>query len=140
MATRRNPPTRFDRDNRIRVRDNVKVKHIMIMSPYVISCREDAPKNVCDIIEMVVPITGNIYNIVISLKDASEKFVSTLYKNDEEIKEDFYGHLVEEGDVLRYTLKAEDGRVNVASRVLCSIAILPTYKKDFVLRTKVDKK
>ena len=139
MATRRGRPTRFNRENRIRVRDNIKIKRVTTISPYVISGRDINPSNSCDIIEAVVPVTGKIYSIVTNLKNASTGIVNILYINDEEFVGDFYGRLVKWGDIIKYTVKTTEPNVKVASKVLCSIAILPIYNKKLIVSTKVNK-
>lgn len=139
MSTRRGLPTRFDRKNRIRVRDNVKVKRITVMTPYVITGKDYNPTAFCTIIEAVVPVAGLIHNIMLSMKDPIDGVIITLYINEKEVVEDVYKQKVESGDILKYTLASSVADV-VASKVLCSIAILPAYDNKFVLRTKVDKK
>lgn len=138
MPTNRGRPTRFNRDNRVRVRDNIKIKHITVMTPYIIHGKVLEVKDSHDVFEVVIPIAGSIDNVVVRSKDSSGDLISTLYKNDIEFKESPYGQLVEEGDILRYTVKPKEVGTIVASKVLCSISILPKYDKRFVLKSKVD--
>ncbi len=140
MSTRRNQPLRFDKSNRIRARDNIKVKRMAIMTPYVLHGKALDVKDSYDVFEVVVPVTGTIYNVVVRLKDSSGELISTLYKNDIAFDKNPFGQLVEEGDILRYNVKPREVGTVVASKVLCSIAILPIYDKRFILKMKVDVK
>lgn len=138
MATRRGKPTRFDKKNRVRARDNIKVKRITVMTPYIIHGKVLEVKDSHDVFEVVIPVAGSIHNAVVRSVDSSGELISTLYKNDVEFKENPYGQPVEEGDILRYTVKPREIGTVVASKVLCSIAILPTFNNKFILKSKVD--
>ncbi len=138
MATNRRTPTRFDKKSRVRVRDNIKVKRITVMTPYVLHGKALNIKDSQDVLEVVVPITGSIFNVTVILKDSSGELLSTLYKNDVAFDESPFGQLVEEGDILRYNVEPKKAGTVVASKVLFSIAILPKYDGRFILNDKVD--
>ncbi len=138
MSTNRRTPTRFDKKSRVRVRDNIKVKRITVMTPYVLHGKALNIKDSQDVLEVVVPITGSIFNVTVILKDSSGELLSTLYKNDVAFDESPFGQLVEEGDILRYNVEPKKAGTVVASKVLFSIAILPKYDGRFILNDKVD--
>ena len=140
MSTRRGLPLRFNRSNRVRVRDSIKIKRVTTISPYVLCGKDINPSDTCDIVEAIVPVTGKIHSIVTSLKNASTSIVNILYINDEEFMENFYGRLVKWGDIIKYTVKTTEPNAKVASMILCSIAILPVFNKKLIVSTKVDKK
>lgn len=138
MSTNRGKPTRFDKNARVRARDNIKVKRITVMTPYVISGRALDVKDSYDVFEVVIPVTGILYNVVVRTKDSSGELISTLYKNDIAFDKNPFGQSVEEGDILRYNVKPKEVGTVVASKVFCSVAILPIFNNKFVLNSKVD--
>lgn len=137
MATRRGKPTRFDRKNRIRARDNIKVKHISMLTPYVVHSKSYEVINPCVLLEVVIPITGVILKIATKLRNPVEKVNIDTHVNDLFIGNGF-DLKVEEGDIVKITLTSDVNNQELATSAFVSIAILPTYDKRFIVKTKVD--
>lgn len=138
MGTRRGQPTRFNRANRIRVRDNIKIKHIMTVSPYVVCGGSYDVISPCVLLETVIPLDGTVLIVITKMKDPIEKVYTHLFLNDTFQETDGTGLKVKEGDVIKLTLTGDKLGKNLASNASGSIAILPTYDKRFVLKMKVD--
>jgi hypothetical protein len=137
MATGRGKRTRFNRDNRIRARDNIKVKHISMLTPYVVHGESYEVTNPCLLLEVVIPITGVILNIETKMRNPVKEVKVDMHVNDLLVGNGF-DLKVEKGDIVKVTLTSDNNKEELATSAFVSIAILPIYDKKFIVKIKVD--